>query len=68
VDAVRLCKVLADVERRFAKLKDIFDMRSIYHHAKERVPGAAPAPHPSTQLRTRGAAGRLSRRRPKAKP
>jgi transposase len=37
VDAVRLYKELADVERCFANLKDVIDMRPIYHQTKERV-------------------------------
>jgi transposase len=34
---VRLCKDLADVERCFANLKDVIDMRPIYHQTKDRV-------------------------------
>jgi transposase len=37
VDAVRLYKQLADVERCFANLKDVIDMRPIYHQTKQRV-------------------------------
>jgi transposase len=33
---VRLYKELADVERCFANLKDVIDMRPIYHQTKER--------------------------------
>jgi transposase len=37
VDAVCLYKELADVERSFANLKDVIDMRPIYHQTPERV-------------------------------
>jgi transposase len=37
VDAVRLYKELSDVERAFASLKDIIDMRPIYHRTDGRV-------------------------------
>jgi Transposase DDE domain len=37
VDAVRLYKDLADVERCFANLKDVIDMRPIYHQTADRV-------------------------------
>jgi transposase len=37
VDAVCLYKDLADVERCFANLKDVIDMRPIYHQTKDRV-------------------------------
>lgn len=37
VDAVRLYKELADVERCFANLKDVIDMRPIYHQTAGRV-------------------------------
>jgi transposase len=37
IDAVRLYKDLADVERCFANLKDVIDMRPIYHQTKDRV-------------------------------
>jgi transposase len=37
VDAVRLYKELAGVERCFANLKDVIDMRPIYRQTKERV-------------------------------
>jgi transposase len=36
-DAVRLYKELSDVERAFACLKDVIDMRPIYHHTDARV-------------------------------
>jgi transposase len=37
VDAVRLYKELSEVERAFANLKDVIDMRPIYHRADGRV-------------------------------
>ena len=37
VDAVRLYKELSEVERAFADLKDVLDMRPIYHQTDERV-------------------------------
>jgi transposase len=37
VDAVRLYKELCDVERAFANLKDVLDMRPIYHRTDDRV-------------------------------
>ena len=37
VEAVRLYKELSDVERCFANLKDVIDMRPIYHRTAERV-------------------------------
>jgi len=37
VDAVRLYKELSDVERCFASLKDVLDMRPIYHQTDNRV-------------------------------
>jgi transposase len=37
VDAVRLYKELSDVERAFASLKDVLDMRPIYHRTDDRV-------------------------------
>jgi transposase len=37
VEAVRLYKELADVERAFANLKDVLDMRPIYHRTDDRV-------------------------------
>jgi transposase len=37
VDAVRLYKELSEVERAFANLKDVLDMRPIYHRADDRV-------------------------------
>src|SRR5580704_12064233 len=37
VDAVRLYKELSEVERSFANLKDVIDMRPIYHQTDERV-------------------------------
>jgi transposase len=37
VDAVRLYKELSDVERAFADLKDVLDMRPIYHQTDDRV-------------------------------
>src|SRR5262249_43042885 len=36
-DAVRLYKELSEVERAFANLKDVIDMRSIYHRTDHRV-------------------------------
>jgi transposase len=36
-DAVRLYKQLTDVERAFANLKDVIDMRPIYHRTDARV-------------------------------
>jgi transposase len=37
VEAVRLYKELSDVERCFANLKDVIDMRPVYHQTAERV-------------------------------
>ncbi|HXL83288.1 MAG TPA: IS1634 family transposase [Casimicrobiaceae bacterium] len=37
IDAVRLYKELSDVERAFASLKDVIDMRPIYHRSDHRV-------------------------------
>jgi len=37
VDAVRLYKELSEVERAFASLKDVIDMRPIYHRTDDRV-------------------------------
>src|ERR1700740_1523586 len=37
VDDVRLYKELSDVERAFANLKDVLDMRPIYHRTDDRV-------------------------------
>ena len=37
VDAVRLYKELSEVERAFADLKDVLDMRPIYHQIDNRV-------------------------------
>jgi transposase len=37
VDAVRLYKELSEVERAFANLKDVLDMRPIYHRTDSRV-------------------------------
>jgi transposase len=37
VDAVRLYKELSEVERAFANLKDVLDMRPIYHRTDGRV-------------------------------
>jgi len=37
VEAVRLYKELSEVERCFANLKDVIDMRPIYHRTAERV-------------------------------
>lgn len=37
VDAVRLYKELSEVERCFASLKDVLDMRPIYHQTDNRV-------------------------------
>ena len=37
VEAVRLYKELSDVERSFANLKDVIDMRPIYHRTDSRV-------------------------------
>jgi transposase len=36
-DAVRLYKELSEVERAFANLKDVIDMRPIYHRTDDRV-------------------------------
>jgi transposase len=36
-DAVRLYKELSEVERAFANLKDVIDMRPIYHRSNHRV-------------------------------
>jgi transposase len=37
IDAVRLYKELSEVERAFANLKDVLDMRPIYHRTANRV-------------------------------
>src|SRR5258706_1781644 len=37
VDAVRLYKELSEVERAFANLKDVIDLRPIYHRSDHRV-------------------------------
>ena len=37
VDAVRLYKELSEVERAFASLKDVLDMRPVYHQTGDRV-------------------------------
>jgi transposase len=37
VDAVRLYKELSEVERAFADIKDVLDMRPIYHQTDDRV-------------------------------
>jgi transposase len=37
VEAVRLYKELSEVERAFASLKDVIDMRPIYHRTDDRV-------------------------------
>jgi transposase len=37
VEAVRLYKELSEVERCFANLKDVIDMRPVYHQTAERV-------------------------------
>ena len=37
VEAVRLYKELSEVERAFANLKDVLDMRPIYHRTDDRV-------------------------------
>jgi transposase len=37
VEAVRMYKDLSDVERGFRSLKDVLEMRPIYHHAAPRV-------------------------------
>jgi transposase len=37
VDAVRLYKQLSEVERAFANLKDVLEMRPIYHRTDDRV-------------------------------
>jgi transposase len=37
LDAVRLYKELSEVERAFANLKDVIDMRPIYHRSDHRV-------------------------------
>jgi len=37
VEAVRLYKQLSEVERAFANLKDVIDMRPIYHRTDDRV-------------------------------
>jgi hypothetical protein len=43
VDAVRLYKELSEVERAFTDLKDVLDMRPIYHQTDNRVQ-SQPAP------------------------
>ena len=37
VEAVRLYKQLSEVERAFANLKDVIDLRPIYHRTDDRV-------------------------------
>ena len=37
VEAVRLYKELSEVERAFANLKDVIDLRPIYHRTDDRV-------------------------------
>jgi transposase len=37
VDAVTVYKELSEVERAFAELKDVIEMRPIYHHTADRV-------------------------------
>jgi transposase len=37
VEAVQAYKELSDVERGFREIKDVIEMRPIYHHKKERV-------------------------------
>jgi transposase len=37
VDAVRLYKELSEVERCFANLKDVIDLRPVYHQTEDRV-------------------------------
>lgn len=37
VEAVRMYKELSDVERGFRSLKDVLEMRPIYHHVADRV-------------------------------
>jgi transposase len=37
VEAVRLYKELSEVERSFANLKDVIDMRPVYHQTDSRV-------------------------------
>ena len=37
VDAVQIYKALSEVERAFATLKDVLEMRPIYHHTDPRV-------------------------------
>jgi transposase len=39
VEAVSIYKQLSDVERAFACLKDVIELRPIYHHAPQRVEG-----------------------------
>lgn len=39
LDAVRLYKELAEIERSFGNLKDVIDMRPIYHQTDTRVQG-----------------------------
>lgn len=39
VEAVRIYKELSEVERAFASLKDVIEMRPIYHQTDERVQG-----------------------------
>lgn len=39
VEAVQAYKQLSEVERGFRELKDVIDLRPIYHHKKERVEG-----------------------------
>jgi transposase len=37
IEAVQLNKELSEVERAFSNLKDVIDMRPIYHRTRERV-------------------------------
>jgi len=37
IEAVAVYKELSEVERAFASLKDVIDMRPVYHHTNERV-------------------------------
>ena len=37
IEAVQLYKELSEVERAFSNLKDVIDMRPIYHRTRERV-------------------------------
>ena len=44
VDIVRLYKELSEVERGFRNLKDVIDMRPIYHQTDERVQATSSSP------------------------